>query len=158
MAKVKVTSRFEILEVINNMVNTRTANELGRAIVDGSKRLMSDGISPVRDYGRFERYKDRKKYPGNLKPARPVNLQLSGELFEAFDYRKKGKLSIESGIIKGSRRLKEIARAHQAGTPNMAQRRMFPGKGEEYAVTIMREIRKIYTKRLRELIRKSNKK
>ena len=146
------------MELIDRFIDNATANDIGRTVVAEAKRMIAEGQSPVRGYGRFERYKDRTKYPGKLKDARPVNLYLSGDMLKAFGHRISGKDAIEVGMVKGSEFQKEKAGYHHDGTDAMAQRRFVPGKDEEFAVSIMRAIRDIYGKRLASLIRKSNKK
>lgn len=158
MAKVKVKTKFEILSLIDKFVDNATANTLGETIVEEAKDNIASGLSPVRGYGRFERYKNRKKYPGDLKSARPVNLNLTGAMLRAFGYRiGREKDTIEVGMIRGSASDLAKAKAHQEGTEHMAQRRMVPGEGEEWTVSIMRKIRNVYSKRLANLIRQSNK-
>jgi len=152
------------LELIDGFIDNATANDIGRTVVAEAKRMIAEGQSPVRGYGRFERYKDRTKYPGKLKDARPVNLYLSGDMLKAFGHRISGKNAIKVGMVKGSKFQKEKEGYHHDGTKHhdgtdaMAQRRFIPGEGEEFAVSIMRAIRDIYGKRLASLIRKSNKK
>lgn len=163
MAKVKVTSRFKILEIIDSFVDNTTANAIGRTIAEEAKQNISEGLSPVRGYGRFERYKDPKKYPGQLPPAlkknqRPVNLWLTGEMLKGYWYKISAKPNtIEVGMVQGSAFAKEKAGYHQDGTPNMAQRKLVPSEDEEWSVSIMRKIRDLYGKRLQDLIRQSNK-
>ena len=121
--------------------------------------MIGEGQSPVRGYGRYTRYKDRKSYPGDLKPARPVNLELTGEMLQGYDFKISNKPdTIEVGMVRGSAFAKEKAGYHQTGTSVMAQRKLVPGDNEEWAVSIMRRIRDIYGKRLEFLIRQSNKK
>jgi len=159
MAKVKVTARFQILEFLDKFIDGATAESIGRAVVEESKKLIATGQSPVRGFGRLERYKDRKSYPGKLKNATPVNLNLSGAMLDGLTFRRKGSDVIEVGMLGGSAKVKEIAGYHQDGTPNMAARRFVPdADGEEWAVSIMRRIRDLYGERLAKLIRQSNKK
>ncbi len=158
MAKVKTTVRFKIVELVDRFVDNALANQIGKTVVDEAKRNMSEGLSPVRGYGRFERYKDRKSYPGDLKEARPVNLNLTGKMLEGYDYKISSDGVIDVGMVKGSADRKEIAGYHQDGTEFMAQRKMVPGDGEEWSVKIMRAIRDLYGTRLEKLIRQSNKK
>lgn len=156
MAKVKVTTRFQILELLDKFVDGTTANALGKTVVDEAKQMIAEGQSPVRGHGRFERYKDRHKYPGDLKPHRPVNLNLTGEMLEGLTFRQKSSSVLEVGFIKGSSERKKIAEYHTSGTEHMAMRRVIPQEGEEWAVKIMRKLRDLYSKRLTQLIRKSN--
>lgn len=158
MAKVKVTTKFKITELVDGFMDNTTSNILGKTIVEEALDNIAQGISPVRGYGRFERYKDRKKYPGDRKPARPVNLWLSGAMLRAYWYRLgRQKNSIEVGIVRGSLSEKNKASYHNEGTEHMAQRKITPGEGEEWSVTIMRAIRDVYSNRLANLIRQSNK-
>lgn len=159
MAKVKITARFQILELIDRFIDGSTANAIGRAIVDEAKTMISEGVSPVRGHGRFERYKDRKKYPGKLKSARPVNLNLTGEMLKGYSFRPVlSNQSLLVGMVKGSVGRKDIAEFHNAGTEHMAMRRFIPQDDEEFAVRIMRKIRDLYGERLRKLISQSNNK
>ncbi len=158
MAKVKVTVKFKILELIDNFVDNTTAKALGETVTDEALDNISQGLSPVRGQGRFEKYKDRTKYPGDLKEARPVNLNLTGDMLRGYGYRLTEKDTIEVGMVRGSQFDKEKAQFHQDGTANMAQRKIVPDAGEEWSVSIMRKIRDVYGKRLADLIRQSNKK
>lgn len=157
MAKVRITSKWDIIPLVNNLVDQTTATTLGDAIVGEAKELIRNGISPVRGHGRFAAYKDRKKYPGDLKSARPVNLFLTGDMLRGFGFKLGAKNTVEVGMVNGSSFAKEKAEAHNAGTRHMAQRRFVPGPKEEWAVSIMRKIRDVYEKRLGFLIRQANK-
>lgn len=157
MAKVKTTSKFQILDLIDNFVDKATVREIGETIVTEAKENISQGLSPVRGYGRFEKYKNPKKYPGELKNQRPVNLELTGEMMDAYDYRE-GKKDVVNVGVYGSSFAREKARYHQEGTDKMAQRKLIPGDGEEWSVSIMRKLREVYSTRLKFLIRQSNKK
>lgn len=155
MAKVKVTSRWDILELLDGFMDQSTQNDLGETVVTEAKQMISEGQSPVRGYGRFAEYKDRTKYPGARKDARPVNLKLTGEMLDAYDF-KPTREGIEVGVLNGDR--KEVAQYINEGTEHMAQRRFIPGSGEEWAVSIMRKIADVYEKRLSQIIRQSAKK
>lgn len=158
MAQVKVTTRFKIIDFIDRFMDGTTVSAIGDTIVDTAKEMISEGQSPVRGHGRFARYKDRTKYPGDLKPARPVNLNLTGEMLKGFGFKYIGNDTIQVGMISGSSDRKEVARYHNSGTDNMAMRRFIPQDGEEWAISIMREIRDVYGKRLATLVKASNKK
>lgn len=157
MAKVKVTTRFKILELVDRFVDNATANDIGRTLVDAAKDAIASGQSPVRGYGRFDSYKDRKKYPGDLKPARPVNLNLRGLMLEGYGFTLMSNGSVLVGMVKGAQKEKDIASFHQDGTAVMAQRKIVPGPNEEFNVSIMRQLRDVYGKRLAFLIRQANK-
>lgn len=162
MAKVKTTVRFEILELLDKFVDNTTANAIGVTVVEEAKRMISEGQSPVRGYGRFpgysDSYQDAIKGGGKLftdKKVRPVNLEQSGAMMKLFGFRIKDQ-SIEVGFV-GNGEHKELAEIHNEGAGKMPQRKMVPGDKEEWAVTIMRAIREVYGSRLEKLIRQSNK-
>lgn len=159
MAKVNVTTKFDIAELIAKFTDTKTGNEIGETVVGEAKRMISEGQSPVRGYGRFERYKDPAKYPGNRKNQRPVNLEDTGDMLAGYDYQVLASDdTVKVGMVNGSADEKKIAGYHNEGTAPMAQRRIVPGAGEEWAVSIMRKVRDVYEKRLSQLIKQSNKK
>lgn len=158
MPKTKCTAKFQIIEFIDQFVDGATAKAIGGTVVDTAKELIASGQSPVRGEGRFERYKNREKYPGKLKNASPVNLELSGDMLRGYGYERKGKNDIVVGMVKGSSKVKEIASYHNDGTPTIAQRQIVPKEGQEWSPTIMRAIADGYSKRLVFLIKKSNNK
>lgn len=166
MARSNTTVKFQILEFIDNFIDDATANAIGRTVVDEAKEMISSGQSPVRGVGRYAVYSDTYKSAiktakrGDLlaKTVRPVNLHLSGEMLDGYGFRHKNSTTLEIGMVSGSKERKEIAGYHQAGTRRMPARPLVPGENEEWAVSIMRAIRDVYGKRLRQLIERSNKK
>lgn len=158
MAKVKVTTNWPIIELIAGFNSPQLQRDVGEAVVDEAKRMIASGQSPVKGYGRFERYKDRIRYPGKQKSARPVNLDLTGEMLQGYDHKPLSDGSVTVGMVRGSSKRKEIAQAHNDGTDVMAQRKIIPTDGETWAPSIMRKISDVYRNRLYQLIRQSNKK
>jgi hypothetical protein len=172
MAKVKTTVRLDIKAALQEFLDKNTAEELGDTVVSEAKRLIAAGISPVKGYGRFEPYsaqrgprEDRKrKYPNSIqwkypgKSQRPVNLELEGDLMDHYDHRHKNETTVDVGIIGGSEKLNVIAKAHNEGVPakNIPMRPFIPKDGEEFAISIMRSLKALYTRRLSAIIRKSN--
>lgn len=157
MAKVRVEKRFEIVQLVNKFSDKNFSHDLGTELVTAIKAQIADGISPVRGHSRFARYKDRTKYPADQKPARPVNLNLSGEMLKNLTFKIKENNKIDVGILTGSAEVKARAQAHNTGTEHMAMRRFIPQTGEEFSVRIMRRIAELYGKRLQKLIKLSNK-
>ncbi len=163
MAKVKVTSRFKILELIDGFLDGTTVNAIGNTIVKQAKELIASGQSPVRGYGRFQVYSDSYKkqirgaYGRNLdKSVRPVNLTATGLMLDGYTFRQKGRESIEVGVMKGNHA--KLAVYHNDGTDKMPARPIVPEKDEEFSTSIMRDVRDKYGERLRKLISESNKK
>jgi hypothetical protein len=163
MAKTKVTTRFQILEFLDKFVDGATASAIGHTVVDQAKDMIASGQSPERGWGRFDKYSESYKsaikgnsYPG--KKVRPVNLNLTGEMLSGYSFRRVSDHVIEVGMTKGSAERKNIAEYHQEGTSRMPARPLVPHEGAEWAVSIMRAIRDVYGKRLRQLIERANKK
>ncbi len=96
MAKVTLS----IIKELPNILNKRTADTIGRRIRRQSIAAMRRGLSPVKRFGRFKKYKNPTKYPGNRKAKRPVNLKLTGDLYKSLNFRfTRGRL--EYGFLRG---------------------------------------------------------
>lgn len=158
MARVKVTVNFDLTRYLDQFMDSSTVERMGNAVVNRMKEIMASGQSPVRGYGRFVAYKNPKRYPGKLKTARPVNLKLTGEMYDGLSHRRKTETSILVGMVQGSDERKEIAGYHNAGASPVPMRRFIPQRGEEFVVSIMRLIRQIYRERMNDLIARSNRK
>lgn len=158
MATAKVTVKFKILEILENqlIVDSTTADKVGSTVVAEAKKMISQGLSPVRGEKRFEKYKNKEKYPGKKKPATPVNLELTGDMLKGYGYRRGKNNAVEIGMVSPTGNRDKVARYHNEGTPKMAARPITPQKGQEYAVSIMQAIRDIFDTRLSKMIRQSN--
>lgn len=77
MAKVKVTSRFKMLEYINKLVDGTTAEAIGATVVETAKEMIAGGQSPVRGWGRFEAYKAQGRVNSIEKDRRAVSRGLT---------------------------------------------------------------------------------
>lgn len=156
MAKTKTRVSFSISTLIQTFMTEAVAREIGESVHEEVRSLISNGQSPVRGERRFAQYKERKSYPGKLKPAVPVNLQLSGEMLESLNFRRRGD-TVEFGFLAGtSADVLARAQAHQDGTPKMAARPMIPVAGQEWAVSVVRRFKDVYSRRLQDIIKKSN--
>jgi hypothetical protein len=140
MSKTKV--RFTLLaRIAKGFHEPRAVRSAADAMREAVLKLISRGISPVFGEGRFIGYKNPKKYPGNLKPRRPVNLKFTGRLHDTIDYKVLGK-KIKFGMI--SKRKKDIDKAEGLldGANGMAGPRKFvAGEGDKYKPQIMIAIR-----------------
>lgn len=155
MAKVTVSTNFQLTEMVDGFVTDDLANEIGETLKEGVVDALSKGISPVEGARRFEKYKDPDIYPGKKKPKRPVNLYLSGALYSSFSFFRRGS-QVVFGIF--DKKVAEYAEAHQEGTKHMAQRQILPGPGEQFQVSILRKVLAIYTAKMSAMINKSNQK
>lgn len=169
MGKVTVRLHLKKLEGLNakDIANRKFQNKLGREVVGMVKDAVGVGLSPVKGEGRFPGYAadriDKRKYPNSVKKRypnkqrRPVNLELSGDMLDAFKF--KGIIGgVRLGMISASRRLKTIFKAHNATNDSkrpFPRRAVIPdAKGEEFSPKIMRRIKEIYLQRIREMIGK----
>lgn len=102
--------------------------------------------------------KAKKEAERHGKQVRPVNLYLSGEMLDdGYGFEVRGE-SVFVGMVRGSAAKKEIASYHNDGTDRLPQRRIVPGAGEQWAISIMRAIRDLYGERMKKIIRDSSKK
>lgn len=157
MIKTKITIQREklVAKVKNNLVNRDVVDQLNKEVVTEVKRFMAAGTSPVRNKRRFVGYKDKDKYPGERKAARPVNLFLSGDLYGALTAAKTSMMSFYIGVSSlASNKIKTYAKANNLGENGIPERRFVPIKGEEYNVSIVRKIKDIIARRIAEIIKK----
>ena len=144
-------------KIKESLVDSSTLNELDNKILPEIKRFMSSGVSPVKGKRRFVEYKDKRIYPGKRKASRPVNLKLSGDLYAALVVAKKTATSFYIGVSTlASRKLKIYAKANNLGVAkkNIAERRFVPIQGEQFNVSIMRQIRNILAERIAKILKK----
>ncbi len=160
MAKVKVRTVGKIItEKLSASKSQVEAYKkaLGESVVTEIKQFIARGQSPVLDEGRFAPYKDKKKYPGDLKASKPVNLYLSGDMVNAIGFKKNDGSSISVGLMTGDSEILKRAKTHQEGTEFVAKRKFIPdGEGDSFAVKIQRTIRNIQETFIDDLIKKLN--
>ncbi len=132
-------------------------------VEDQIKTSIARGLSPVKGQGRFEKYKDKDKYPGKKKGSRPVNLFLSGDMLSWYKA-ELVRLGVSIGIVKSAPKdIKVRARANNEGVVYdgdnediehpfaIPPRRFIPLTGEEYNVTIMRKIKNIFADQIQKI-------
>lgn len=167
MAKVTVKVRFAIKQLVDTVFDGSTTKQLGNMYLNETKRLVSIGKSPVKGRGRFIRYAIQRddaqsNYPEGLKDRRPVNLYLSGKMLSKLTYKRRGKNKLAIGLPRGTPRdILDRATTHNNGNPtmNIPKRQFIPDRqGERYVIAIEQKRKAILEKRLRAIIRKSNKK
>lgn len=140
------------------------AAKMGEQVVITMKEMISKGISPIREVGRFPAYKHQRvkgKYPANQKnnypdkKQRPVNLTLSGEFLSALSYRvligkKKGLWPVEIGYLKTPTIIDRLFRGkvsaskkeegHREGVNGQPKRPTIPQGDEQFAAKIQKII------------------
>lgn len=156
MAKITVQVRLDSLKKLqSSLMNDSLAVKVGTMLKEESRRAIANGLSPVRGVGRFAAYKNPSQYPGDRKPARPVNLQLTGDLLSHLGYRRSGN-RLEFGLIGMSGDVAKRAETHQKGThPHVPRRQFIPEAGQEFIATIATKMRQLFRERISEIIRES---
>lgn len=137
------------------VVNQQFVDKIGPLVVSEMKKLIASGRSPVKGFGRFEPYKNPEKYPGDLKPHRPVNLSLTGTMLSYLSFRKSANNRLEIGILpEAPQKVKVIARVHNTGErSDIAKRQFIPEDGEEFVPQIQNMIRDFFKKRVLEVLK-----
>ena len=151
MAKVKVTTKWDLVKYQNDILKNSDKENLGLLVVDEIKSAMDRGQSPVRGQGRFQAYKEPKKYPGKRKQKRPVNLELTGALKNSITF-KKTKNGIEVGSFNGP----EYAEVHNKGSDIIPRRPFIPLDKEELNISIQRKIIGFMTDVIDRYLKKTN--
>jgi hypothetical protein len=121
-------------------------DDLGFMIVEKMKELISRGISPITGK-RFPAYKDAKRYPAKQKPARPVNLWLSGDFLDSLVARVKGtrKPTITIGFDSQESNRKESG--HREGANGQLERPIIPEGSETFSKGVLVEIQKFLARK-----------
>lgn len=154
MARIKRSLKTEFDKKLSDGMKKMSKQELmqvGEEILEQILDDVSKGVSPIKGRGRFPRYKDTDKYPGDKnsetrkkfpnKRSRPVNLWLSGDFLsnlEAFtksNWRKDifGRLgySLFVGFRDQLSKLKE--KGHRDGVNGQPERPIIPEGNEEFS-------------------------
>lgn len=148
--------------------NSTDLKEIGESAIAEMKTLVSQGISPIKGYGRFPGYKwvsaanalvkskkatrkqarnlTKNKYPYSVmrkfpnKQVRPVNLKLSGDFLSALKARPQSgaKKTVKIGIFDESQAVKE--QGHREGANGQPKRPIIPIGNEEFSPSIYRRI------------------
>lgn len=145
---------------IEKILDQSTVDALGRKITSDSIKFMESGVSPVNGK-RFAQYKDPNKYPKNIKKKypnkskTPVNLKLSGKLYESFGWRKISDTIFNFGLLNADAKVLTYAAVHNkddTGRSDIPERKFLPTKrGEEFNRSIMLEIKRIIVNRISKL-------
>lgn len=142
-------------------VSTSEIRNVGQTVVDEMKSRIARGQSPIQGNGRFPRYKNPSKYPGNKKPHRPVNLELTGQFLNSLQPTANARLanplqrSVRIGFTNTLARKKE--QGHREGVNGQPSRPIIPDQnaGERLLARIrlraQNEYLGILRKRLRQL-------
>lgn len=112
---------------------------VAQGFLEQKKRRISQGQSPITGK-RFPRYKNPDRYPGGLKPSRPVNLRLTGDFLRDLVFRViTGKNpAIEIFFKTNESQLKE--QGHREGANGQPKRPIIPNQRETYSRGLRRRL------------------
>jgi hypothetical protein len=155
--KAKVSERpikalKELLKELKKPIDKATAEAVGDAIVSGMLEKMARGQSPIKGYGPFPAYKDPKKYPGDRKPKRPVNLYLDGDFWNSLTRKaKRGTTGYDTVIFYQGKENDKKEQGHREGANGQPKRPTLPRGNQTFAESIRIAFTKIYRQRLKDL-------
>jgi len=144
------------LNSIRVPIDRRTADSIGTVVLREMKSMILKGLSPIQGRGRFEKYKNPKKYPGKRKRPRPVNLKLTGEFLKSLTAdEKSSQTGWNTEISFGNNQLsKDKEDGHRNRAGGQPSRPIIPEGNETFAVRIKRKYIKLYKERIRKLLKK----
>lgn len=145
-----MTENYKKLFKKNYRTNTKIASEVRQQVLNELiLPTIEKGLSPVKGERMFQKYKDKNKYPRDLKPSNKPNLKLTGQMLKDYKvYPLDNEFGISMGIHKtASARSLLLAGVHNEGkNKHIPIRRFIPTKGDVYISRIDRAIRNIFAK------------
>lgn len=164
---------------MTNFFITKLNGEKGKIMAKGADEVVLSikqqwrlGYSPVKGGKKFIKYKDPKVYPNKMKPSEPVNLFLTGDLYDDLQWRPVGN-KIEVGFF-DSKQIKkalnlisgEYALLHKqvwAGKNNdriktrkslgkPRPRAIFPVEGQKFNDKIQRDLLRVVKDEVKKLL------
>lgn len=133
---------------LRRILNANVLREVGETIVDEMKEQIAVGKSPIHGDGNFPAYKNPKKYPGKRKPARPVNLELKGQMLSSLRYRiNQAKIAVTILYANRKAQLKELG--HREGANGQPERPTIPIESEQFNALIKKKAQAVIDKALR---------
>ncbi len=133
------------------------SKEAGKITIEGMKRMIAVGLSPIAGNGRFPGYKKPEKYPGKRKNKRPVNLYLSGDFLGSLESKNiKTTKGYQPSIGFRDKKSRDKEQGHREGANTQPKRPIIPDtdRNELIAKTIEVSILDYLKQVLRERVRK----
>lgn len=164
MISIKISSKYraQVMSKLHKVVDGRFEDAAQIEVIEGAiKPLIKAGVSPVVNVDgkrRFAGYKDPKSYPDKKKAKRPVNLFLTGELLSWYVAWGKGAKLFLGIPTFAPEEVKVKAVANNEGTVNkkgeiaIAARRFIPIRGELFTTSVMRKLKNLYARRIKDLV------
>ncbi len=121
MADSKITVKWNFKfkqKILDNFSNRQFADLVNSIINNNVLRKVDKGLSPVNGVRMFAKYKDPKKYPGDLKSSNKPNLTLTGNMLSNYEARPTDEsMTISVGIHEDAPTIEQVkAKAHNGGT------------------------------------------
>lgn len=137
-------------KIAENFSNRQLASEIDETIIPMIKESIARGLSPVAGKRMFDKYKNPKKYPADLKQSNKPNLYLSGDMLSAYKTKaSKEPNSVSVGIHNDEDQdIRIRAKANNNGTEHIPARRFVPWAGEAFTRKITLETKKIFEQAL----------
>ena len=123
-------------------------DKIAKSVIFEMKDNISGGISPISGR-RFPAYKNPPSYPGDRKPQRPVNLDLTGEFLDNLSYRvfQGSKPRIEVGFYDYKSIKKE--QGHRDGANGQPKRPIIPTGSETFSRRLLNQFDKTVSRILK---------
>lgn len=151
--KVRLDGTKRLIDQLPASVNRKISKVAAETILQEMQSRIARGYSPIEGKGRFPKYKNPKKYPGDRKPKSPVNLYLSGKFLNQL----RAQVSpVQGKILIGfwSDYGKKLESGHREGVNKQPKRPIIPADGERFTRPIRELILKLYQKAVREYLSK----
>jgi len=158
-----IAAVIQQIEGIPNYLTRQDAKDLSKDVVKQMKRMISKGQSTVKGGGfggRMPKYKNRKRYPGKRKPARPVNLELTGKQLKALKGRSLNIGGENIAVVQyNTTDAVDKETGHREGVNGQPKRPTLPDtdSGEEFAASINKIIVKKMDAAMKRYIKKTTK-
>lgn len=152
MIKPKITTKNLLqldryLKSIPDQFSKRQFRDKVAIILETMVKVKIDkGLSPVKGYRNFAKYKDPKKYPAGLKQSNKPNLKLEGDLmrdYKAYEHPTANAVTV--GIHNSASELsKQKAQTHNFGNSKLGvvMRRFIPQGQDVFTQDVMNAIKK----------------
>lgn len=134
---------------VRRILNQNVLNEIGQTILEEMQASIEQGSSPIKGRGKFPRYKNPDKYPGDRKPHRPVNLYLTGQMLSSLRYSiNKAKVAVRIFYANRKAQLKELG--HREGANGQPSRPTIPNDDEALNQTISKRVQELINQAVRQ--------
>ena len=131
----------KINDALKKNIKPRDAKRIGEGVIGEMKSFIAKGQSPIKEVGKYKPYKNPEKYPGNRKPHRPVNLELTGQQLNALKWRL-DRRKVRVGYLNSELARKKES-GHAEGVNSQPKRPTIPARGQNFRKTILDKIIKL---------------